>query len=140
MTTAIDTNVLVSLWGSEPRLSETARIALDSAMEEGPLVVSAPVFAELMAAPGTTEDVLAEFCSSMGVEIEWQIGEEVWREAGRAYGSYARRRRRSGDTHPRRILADFLIGAHALVNEYALLTMDKSLYRTAFPLLQLVTL
>jgi predicted nucleic acid-binding protein len=139
VTTAIDTNVLVSLWGSEPRLSETARIALDFALGEGPLVVSAPVFAELMAAPGTTEDVLAEFCSSMGIELEWQIGENVWREAGRAFQSYARRRRRSGDTHPRRTLADFLIGAHAWTNGYALLTMDKSIYLAAFPALKLLT-
>lgn len=41
--------------------------------------------------------------------------------------------------HPRRILADFLIGAHALTNGYALLTLDKSGFRSAFPALKLLT-
>ena len=32
----------------------------------------------------------------------------------------------------RRILADFLIGAHALHNGFSLLTLDDRLYRAAF--------
>jgi predicted nucleic acid-binding protein len=35
-------------------------------------------------------------------------------------------------------LADFLIGAHAAVNGYRLLTLDAGLYRASFP--KLVTL
>lgn len=139
MTTAVDTNVIVALWSREPELSVPTRAALEAAAGDGRLVVSAPVFAELIAAPGFTEDEVAEFCRETGIEVEWQIGENVWREAGRAFQSYARRRRRSGDTHPRRILADFLIGAHAWTNGYALLTMDKSIYRAAFPALKLLT-
>jgi predicted nucleic acid-binding protein len=34
------------------------------------------------------------------------------------------------------LLADFLIGAHALENGYKLLTLDGGLYRRAFPGLQ----
>ena len=139
MSTAIDTNVIVSLWSREPKLSAPASIALETAAAGGALVVSAPVFAELIASPGFTEDDVAEFCVGAGIDVEWQITENVWREAGRAYRAYAQRRRRSGDRHPRRILADFLIGAHALVNEHALLTMDKSVYRAAFPALKLLT-
>lgn len=108
-------------------------------MESGALVISPPVFAELMAAPGITEEFLTEFCADAEIAVDWQVTENIWREAGRAYRAYARRRRRSGDHHPRRILADFLIGAHALANEYALLTMDKSIYRAAFPALKLLT-
>ncbi len=139
MTTAIDTNVIAALWGDVRQLNRTARTALDAAAASGPLVVSAPVFAELMAGRGITEDFLAGFTARMGIVVEWEIGEGAWREAGRAFQAYAQRRRRSGDHHPRRILADFLIGAHALVNEYALLTMDKSIYRAAFPALKLLT-
>jgi predicted nucleic acid-binding protein len=139
MSTAIDTNVIVSLWSREPELSTPANNALEKAAAQGALVVSAPVFAELMASPGFAEDDVAEFCAGTGIEIEWQITEKIWREAGRAYHAYARRRRRSGDHHPRRILADFLIGAHALINGYALLTMDKSVFHTAFPALRLLT-
>jgi len=39
---------------------------------------------------------------------------------------------------PRRILADFLIGAHATVNGYKLLTMDAGVYRAGFPRLAVV--
>jgi predicted nucleic acid-binding protein len=42
------------------------------------------------------------------------------------------------DTGPRRILADFLIGAHACERGYRLLTLDDRLYRAAFPDLALV--
>ena len=51
MTTAIDTNVLVALWNEDDRLNPLARSALDAALEHGGLVISAPVFAELLAAP-----------------------------------------------------------------------------------------
>ncbi|HTP86569.1 MAG TPA: type II toxin-antitoxin system VapC family toxin [Bryobacteraceae bacterium] len=139
MTTALDTNVLTSLWTVGHELSEAARVALDAAAKQGPMVVSAPGLAELLASPGITEEFLDEFCSNMEISVEWQIGEDVWREAGRAYRTYSGRRRRAGSHSPRRILADFVIGAHASVNGYVLLTLDRSVYRTAFPHLQLIT-
>jgi hypothetical protein len=139
VTTAIDTNVIASLWSGDDQLNQSARTAIEAAAGNGALAMSTPVFAELMAAPGITEDFVAEFCARKRIVVEWQIPENVWREAGRAYRANARRRRHSGDPHPRRILADFLIGAHALANGYALLTMDKSVYRAAFPALKLLT-
>ena len=139
MTTAIDTNAIASLWSGDDQLNQSARTALEAAAGNGALAMSAPVFAELLAAPGITEDFVAEFCARKGIVVEWEITENVWREAARAFRSHAQRRRRSGDLHPRPILADFLIGAHALANGYALLTMDKSIYRAAFPALKLLT-
>ena len=45
----------------------------------------------------------------------------------------------SGQTaQPRRILADFLIGAHALQNGYGLLTLDERFFHAAFPHLSLM--
>jgi predicted nucleic acid-binding protein len=41
---------------------------------------------------------------------------------------------------PRRILADFVIGAHALRRAYALLTLDDRLYRLAFPRLEIMSI
>jgi predicted nucleic acid-binding protein len=42
-----------------------------------------------------------------------------------------------GERGPRRILADFLIGAHAQKRGYRLLTLDEGFYPTAFPRLVL---
>jgi predicted nucleic acid-binding protein len=39
---------------------------------------------------------------------------------------------------PRRILTDFLIGAHALVRGFTLLTFDQRLYAAAFPELNIL--
>jgi len=55
MTTAIDTNVIIALWDKNPSLSSLAQKALETAFNRGTLVIAAPVFAELLAAPGRTE-------------------------------------------------------------------------------------
>jgi predicted nucleic acid-binding protein len=41
---------------------------------------------------------------------------------------------------PRRLLADFIIGAHALEHGYPLQTLDDQLSRAAFPRLPVVTI
>lgn len=65
----------------------------------------------------------------------------MWRSAGLAFGGYAQRRRaQPGDPGPRRILADFLIGAHASELGARLLTFDGGVYRAAFPNLEVVVL
>jgi predicted nucleic acid-binding protein len=43
-------------------------------------------------------------------------------------------------TGARRILADFLIGAHAHTSSYRLLTLDERLYKEAFPTLTVETI
>jgi len=138
MTTAIDTNVIVALWDRDPSLSSAAQSALDAALGRGTLVTAGTVFAELMAASGRSESFLDSFFRETGINIDWALDESVWRTAGRAFQGYAARRRKQGDTGPRRILADFLIGAHAVEGGHSLLTLDDHLYRTAFPNLALV--
>ena len=139
MTTAIDTNVLVTLWDVEDTLHGPARQALETAFEQGNLVILGAVYAELLAAPGRTEEFLDEFCQETGIGVEWNVTEEVWRAAGLAFQGYAARRKKQKGTAPRRILADFLIGAHAAVNGYRLLSLDAGLSRAAFPKLVTVT-
>lgn len=137
MTTAIDTNATIALWDADDALSQAAETALEKAFRRGNLVVAAPVFAELMAAPGRTEAFVNRFLEETGIAVEWALDERVWRSAGRAFQAYVERRRKEGSSQrtpqPRRILADFLIGAHADVRGYKLLTLDEGLYRAAFP-------
>lgn len=139
MTTAIDTNVLVTLWDVKDTLHGPARKALEAAFEQGSLVIVGAVYAELLAAPGRTEEFLDQFCEETGIGVEWNVTEEVWRAAGLAFQGYAGRRRKQKGMVPRRILADFLTGAHAAVNGYRLLTLDEGLYRASFPKLVTVT-
>ena len=139
MTTAIDTNVLVTLWDVEDTLHGPALQALEAAFEHGSLVIVGAVYAELLAAPGRTEEFLDQFCEETGIEVEWELPEEIWRAAGLAFQGYAARRKKQKGTEPRRILADFLIGAHAHVNGYRLLTLDAGLYRASFPKLVTAT-
>jgi len=140
MTTAIDTNVIVSLWNEDETQNLAAQEALQEARGRGSLVICGAVYAELLAAPGQTEAFVDRFCEETGIAVEWELGERVWRAAGAAFQSYAGRRRKQKDAGPRRILADFLIGAHALVNGYKLLTLDGRTYQASFPRLAITIL
>ena len=139
MTTALDTNILVALWTKDDALNEKAQSMLDDAHSRGPMVISAVVYAELLAEQQRNEAFVDGFCNEAGIEVEWEITERIWREAGRAYQEYAGRRRRHRGGGPRRILADFVIGAHALVSGYRLLTLDAGVYKTSFPKLEILT-
>lgn len=138
MTTVVDTNVVAALWDAHEVVNRAARTALDDALDRGGLIVPAPVFAELLAFPGRTEAFLNTFFRDTGIAIDWHVSKGVWRAAGHALGAYAGRRRRQSGSVPRRIMADFLIGAYAERNGYQLLTLDRRIYRAAFPKLKLV--
>ncbi len=139
MTTAVDTNVIIALWDNDPAFSLAAQTALEAAFHRGNLIAAPPVFAELLAAPGRTEVFVDSFLEETGIAIAWELDESVWRAAGRAFRSYAERRHKQRDSGPRRILADFLIGAHALTHGFRLLTLDDRFYRAAFPTLTIET-
>ena len=133
MITALDTNVLVALWDDDDALNSAALAALDNAFERGGLVISGVVFAELMAFPGRTEKFLDKFLADTQVSVDWAMTEAICRTAGHAFKSYADRRRKQLADGPRRIIADFLIGAHAFENGYGLLTLDYRNFHTSFP-------
>jgi hypothetical protein len=103
-------------------------------------VVAAPVYAELLTFPSRTEAFLDSFFSETHIVVEWEMDQAIWRTAGRVFQSYAARRRRQRDYAPRRILADFLIGAHALRRGHRFLTLDSGLYKAAFPRLSVITI
>jgi hypothetical protein len=137
MTTAVDTNVIIALWDRNEAVSTAAQSALEAALQRGGLVVAAPVFAELLAAPGRNEAFLDAFFRDTGITVDWNLDEAVWRSAGLAFQKYAAHRRMRRDPGPRRILADFLIGSHAVERDCTLLTFDDRIYRSAFPNLRI---
>jgi predicted nucleic acid-binding protein len=140
MTTAIDTNIFVALWDEDPGMASAARTALEAAFQRGNPTVAAPVFAELVAAPGRTENFVGAFFADTGIVIDWEFEEAIWRSAGRAFRGYPERRRKHRAFGARRILVDFLIGAHAAAHDYRLLTLDVHIYRATFPTLKIETI
>lgn len=137
MITALDTNIPSALWSAEPLATEIAKL-LARARGDGGLIVCGPVYAELLAYPGASQSFVDDFLQQTQVMIEFDLGDRVWREAGLRYAIYAQRRRRSGGGEPKRLLVDFLVGAHALCRADRLLTIDQSRYRQDFPELKLL--
>jgi len=137
MRTAIDTNVLSALWSKEPLASQVAR-NLGDARAEGGLVVGAPVYAELLAYPKATESFVNGFLADTGIVVDFEFQQPVWLEAGRRFARYAKRRRRSAHQRPKRLLADFIIGSHALAQADRFMTLDPKRYKRDFPELKLI--
>jgi len=137
MRTAIDTNVLSALWSKEPLASQVAR-NLGDARAEGGLVVGAPVYAELLAYPKATESFVNGFLADTGIVVDFEFQQRVWLEAGRRFARYAKRRRRSAHQGPKRLLADFIIGSHALAQADRFMTLDPKRYKRDFPELKLI--
>jgi predicted nucleic acid-binding protein len=135
--TAIDTNVLSALLSNEPR-TLNAVVQLGKCKSEGSLVISPVVYAELHAYPNITEPFLHRFLHQTGIAVDYPLDEAVWGESGRRYALYSHRRRVSKGGDPRRLLADFVVGAHALIQADCLLTFDTAIFRRNFPELRLL--
>ena len=136
MKTAVDTNVFSALWSSEAGAGEMIAL-LGQARSQGGVVVCGAVYAELRAHPRASAAFVDNFLLQTGVAIEFDLDEKIWRDVTRAYAAYAQRRRRSGSTQTKRLLVDFLIGAHATHRADRLLTLDASRYVKDFPRLGL---
>jgi predicted nucleic acid-binding protein len=137
MRPSIDSNVFSSIWSGEPTATRVTE-QLGNARLEGALIISPFVFAELQAHPNMTVDFARSFLESVGVAVDFKIQEQVWTIAGVRFAQYAAQRRKTAGEGPRRILADFLIGAHALVQAERLLTLDPKRYSQDFPELLLL--
>ena len=137
MRTALDTNILSPIWSGAPTAS--AMIAqLSKVRAEGALVVSAPVFVELSAVPGLNVQLVREALGEMTIAIDFDLDGDVWQLAASSFSAYAVRRRRSGRGSPKRLLADFVIAAHALLKADRLMTLDAKRYSQDFPKLRVV--
>lgn len=130
---SLDTNVVIALLNQDKGINEIARASIERSKKSGRLIVSGPVYAELLGLPLRTQAMLDEFFTSGAINVDWRFGEAVWRAAGAAFQGYVQRRIASTGSLPRRILTDFLIGAHTVVNGYVLLTLDRKHYEAAFP-------
>lgn len=137
MRTALDTNILSPIW-TKGADAEVIADELLRACVEGPLVVSGIVFVELSAVPGLNAEIAEKTLRKGSIAIDFDLGEDVWRLAATSFSAYASRRRKSGGGLPKRLLADFLIAAHAALKADRLMTRDPSRYAADFPKLRLI--
>lgn len=137
---ALDTNILVALWDPRSGMTIAVSRAYQRYRKFGPIVICGPVFSELLGFPQRTSTEIHHLLNASEIRIEWEFSEADWLAAGHAYQGYVNRRKSSGGGLSRRMLTDFLIGAHASVRGYSLVTMDQDIYRAAFPNLHIESL
>jgi len=132
MATLVDTNVLVDIAVRDPDWLQWSRLALAKAERDGPLVINPVIFAEFSVRYETMDEVEALLPQDqiMREGLPWA--------AAFAAGAAFRKYRKAGGGRDR-VLPDFLIGAHAVIRDYAILTRDPKGYRSHFPTVQLIT-
>ena len=125
MITAVDTSVLIDVFGADPRFGAASAGALRLCLNEGALVACDVVWGETRAA-FPSEQVFAQSLGALGVAYS-ALAEPAATMAGGAWKKY-----RAAGGRRERVMADFLIGAHAATQCDRLLTRDRGYYRKYF--------
>ena len=155
MITAVDTNILLDVLIPDAPYGAASQQSLDTALQQGTLVLNEVVYAEL-AAHFPTQEELEQFLADTSMRLVPSQPAALAR-AGRAWAAYTRQRgtgflcsvcgrvqqlscQQCGTALRSRqhLVSDFLIGAHATVQADRLLTRDRGCYRTYFPELRLI--
>jgi predicted nucleic acid-binding protein len=124
--TAVDTNVVLDVLRADPAFGAASRSALRSAIQTGALIASEVVWAETVAS-FSSEERAAQVLDHLRIRL---VPSDV--AAASAAGQAWRNYRRDGGARRQRIIADFLIGAHAMVHADRLLTRDRRFYGARF--------
>jgi predicted nucleic acid-binding protein len=127
----LDTNVLIDIVSADDGWKDWSIANVVAAGDLDSLAVSDVAYAEFCARHRSRNEVDAFFAET-GIGVE-----RAPREALFLAGHAHRRYRASGGMRTG-VLADFIIGAHALVVGAPLLTRDVRRYRTYFPKLELI--
>ena len=125
MISALDSSVILDVLTSDPQYANRSEALLRKAAVDGKLVIGECVLAEI--APAfKDEKTLKEFLADWQIEFVPSSFEGALL-AGRNFARYLSRGGRQG-----RIVADFLIGAHAVLHADRLLARDRGYLRDYF--------
>ena len=131
MITAVDTNVLLDVFGADATHGIRSAKALRGCLRDGALVACEAVWAETAVAfPG--EKPFLDAMRAIGVTFS-PIGESAALRASASWRMYRSRGGKRG-----RVVADFLTGAHALIQCERILTRDRGFYKDYFRELTIV--
>ena len=126
MITAVDTNVLVDILEPDPVHGEKSLTLLKRAMREGSVVACEVVWAEVATAYGEEMTKVLDALAQAGIAF-MPMNEDAAVKSAECWQAFRKRGGRG-----KRIVADFLIGGHALVQCDRLLTRDRGFYRDYF--------
>lgn len=121
----VDTNVLLDVITHDPLFGERSEAVLERCAQRGVLVVNPIISAEICA--GAEVTTLEELDELLPHEL-FRRDDLPWQAcflAGRAYRQY-KDKYRGGKP---RMLADFLIGAHAALTDMTLISRDRDYLR-----------
>ncbi|MDA2934878.1 type II toxin-antitoxin system VapC family toxin [Acidobacteria bacterium AH-259-D05] len=121
MITAVDSNILIDVLIQDSAWGEGSHQALIRAAAEGALVIHEMVVAEIASCFATPAE-LRESLEEVPIPVA-QSSLEAAFAAGQAHQKY-----RGQGGRRERVLADFIIGAHASLSADRLLTRDRGYY------------
>ena len=133
---ALDSSVLIDLLGNDAR-ADAAEASLRVALDSGPVAVSDVVISEVTAGLGHGSE-MADAIEEMGIHyLPLELRSAI--RAGEMQRRYKERLLRQGEApRVRRTVADFLVGAHALIQCDALITRDAGFFRDYFKGLKVI--
>jgi predicted nucleic acid-binding protein len=132
----IDSNVVIDMLDDDGEWKAWSTEAVAEAGADQELAIAPIVVAEVAPRAGSLERFLGGI-EKFGVTVSDMSNEAAY-SAGIAFNVY-RQRRRAGVDSFRSIIADFLIGGQALVQDATIITRDPRFYRTYFPTVPLIT-